>query len=294
MTNMRSASPESGTSRPAIWACVLLPVLCSGIFAACPDGFSGTVLAPAWTFLDADGAPGGAHALAGGKLELAGRGRDAFKAVNEFVGIRRKDITGDFDVSVKIESQTDTHDWAQAGILAASDLTHLEKGGYVVLDVSPANGYNLFYDSAEPVGGLDKLVTASGVSTVYPVWLRLAKTGGRFSAWYRHKADAPWNIIAKDILPLGDVSPSEIALVSLSHNQALEGKTVFDDFECIHEAPSSLGPESHSGAAYFRNRSPTSAQAAPAWRNLAGRMIGTNSEGFGFAVDRALPVPSIR
>lgn len=217
-----------------------LCIACIQAQAACSDGFSGTALGPAWTFVDADNAATPASATVNGKLELVGRGKDAFKTVNEFVGVKRSDITGDFDVSVKIESQTNSHDWAQAGILAATDLSHLEKGGYVVLDVTPASGYNLFHDAAEPIGGLDKVTTAG--NSGYPVWIRLAKTGKSFSAWYRNKADAPWTVIAEGITPLGAAAPSQIALISLSHNAAMDAKTVFDDFACLHEPVTAILP----------------------------------------------------
>lgn len=202
-------------------------------WAACSDDFSGPALAPAWSFMDADGVQGGSYTLADGRLSLIGRGRDAFNSVNEFVGIRRMDITGDFDVSVKLEEQANTHEWAQAGIMAAADLSDLKKGGYVVLDASPANGYNLFYDAAQPAGTLDKFEKAAA-SSGYPVWLRLARTGNKFSAWYRKAADAAWVSIATDIAPVGTTGPSQLALMSLSHNQSRDGKAVFDDFTCLH------------------------------------------------------------
>lgn len=231
----------------------------------CSDDFTGPALGAPWKFLDADGGAGGGYALAGGKLELTGRGRDAFKEVNEFVGVWRSDIAGDFDVSVKIESQANTHGWAQAGILAAADLSDLSKGGYVVVDASPANGYNFFYDSAEPIGSLDKVIMP-GAAPGYPVWLRLAKSGTRFSAWYRKAAGDPWTGIAKDITPLGAAVPSRIALFSLSHNANMDGKAVFDDFACLHAPSTVLG----AGSTRTGLRS-TSVPAFQGNRNVAGR-----------------------
>lgn len=232
--------------------------------AACPDDFAGPALDPAWTFVDADGTAGGAYALNGGKLELVGRGRDAFNAVNEFVGIVRSDIAGDFDVSVKLESQVRTHDWAQAGILAAHDLASLSQGGYVVLDVSPSNGYTLFYDAAAPVGTLDKL-QAAGVPVAYPSWIRLAKAGAKFTAWYRKQESQPWTQIGEPVTPLGTLAPSRVALVSLSHDQTKDGKAVFDDFACLHLPTAAQGPRA------TRNRA-VSPWLSPGWFSLTGRL----------------------
>lgn len=196
----------------------------------CGDDFNGNSLSPAWTFLDKDGEPGGSASVSGGKLALTGKGSDVYGDVNEFVGVALAPEAGNFDVSVKIESQDNTFEWAQAGILAANDVNDLSKGGYVVVDVTPGNNYNAFYDSAGTVGTLDSHINA-GVSG-YPVWIRLARTGKKFSAWYKNEADAPWKVIAEDFTTQGTGRRSQLALVSLSHNDAVANKTVFDDFTC--------------------------------------------------------------
>jgi hypothetical protein len=196
----------------------------------CGDNFNGTSLGSAWTFLDKDGEPGGSAAVSGGKLVLTGKGSDVYGDVNEFVGVALSPEAGNFDVSVKIESQDNTFEWAQAGILAANDVNDLSKGGYVVVDVTPGNNYNAFYDSSGTVGTLDSHINA-GVSG-YPVWIRLARKGRKFSAWYKNQADAPWKIIAADFTTQGTGPRSQLALVSLSHNDNLSNRTVFDDFTC--------------------------------------------------------------
>lgn len=242
---------------------MLLAIAFRPASAACPDDFAGPALATPWTFVDADGVAGGAYALNAGKLELVGRGRDAYGTVNEYVGVVRSDITGDFDVSVKLESQVRTHDWAQAGILAAHDPANLAQGGYVVLDISPVNGYTLFYDSATPMGSLDKL-QAAGVPVAYPSWIRLAKSGARFTAWYRKQADAPWTQIGEPVTPLGTLAPSRVALMSLSHDQTKDGKAVFDDFTCLHLPTAAIMP------AATRNRA-VSPAPSPESFGLTGR-----------------------
>jgi hypothetical protein len=215
--------------------------------SGCGDVFAGPELDPAWTFLDADGEPGGSARVAGGKLELAGKGSDAFKDVNEFTGVRRIIAPGDFDVSVKIESQTATHGWAQAGILAANDAGQPSQGGYVIVDVTPANGYHAFYDATGTPGTLD--THADVGKSAYPVWVRLARTGTKFSAWYRNQASGPWLPIAEKFAAQGTGPVSQIALVSLSHNDSLEAKTVFDDFTCQTSTTGFQDPASRSSSA---------------------------------------------
>jgi hypothetical protein len=50
-------------------------------------------------------------------------GADFFGAKNQFVALARTEIQGDFDLSVRIDSQDKTHEWAQAGILIANQAT---------------------------------------------------------------------------------------------------------------------------------------------------------------------------
>jgi hypothetical protein len=207
----------------------------------CSDAFDGSDLGPMWTFVDADGSAGGEARLENGKLVLTGRGRDVFNAVNEFVAVRRADLAGDFDVSVKIESQTDTHDWAQAGIAAAADLSALSQGGYVAADATPANGFHLFWDAAGSVGTLD--AHADVGKSAYPVWLRLARAGTKFSAWYKTAAGAAWTPISQNASTQGTAGPSQIALFSLSHDASQDGQAVFDDFTCQGAVTSLAGPE---------------------------------------------------
>ncbi|MBW8888383.1 MAG: hypothetical protein JF616_11565 [Fibrobacteres bacterium] len=210
----------------------------------CGDDFNGKSLGAQWTFLDKDGEPGGSAVVSGGKLALTGKGSDVYGDVNEFVGVALAPEAGNFDVSVKIESQDNTFEWAQAGILAANDVNDLSKGGYAVVDVTPGNNYNAFYDSAGTVGTLDSHINA-GVSG-YPVWIRLARRGKKFSAWYKNQADASWKVIAEGFSTQGMGPRSQLALVSLSHNDNLANKTVFDDFTCNGPAPmSGKGPSGH-------------------------------------------------
>lgn len=229
----------------------LLPALCLAAApslapAHCPDNFANPADSH-WTFLDADNADGGAHAFAAGKLELTGKGADIFRDKNEFVAMYRADIAGDFDVSVKIEAMQNTHQWAQAGIVAANDLKDLSKGGYAAVDVGYATGYHLFYDAAAPQGQLDQHKDIG--TTAFPVTLRLARKGTDFSAWYLGVNDASWQPIAANIKSLGTGADSQIGLFSTSHNTATAAKTVFDDFNCLGSTVDIAPKRSGYGAA---------------------------------------------
>jgi hypothetical protein len=211
--------------------------------STCPDDFTSPRLGAGltWTFLDRDNAPGGAALVEGGRLALSGRGEDIFRERNHFVAAYRKDIRGDFDVAVRIDSQTNTHPWAQAGILVANDAEDLKQGGYFVLDVSPGNALNAFNDARDSAGQLESHLGSVG-RTTYPIWLRVRKTDRKFSAWYRNAEAEAWKVVAENVSPQLTAQDSHVALFSVSHDAAKTATTVFDDFACLHEPPTAAGP----------------------------------------------------
>jgi hypothetical protein len=222
-------------TRPAL--ALLLCLSASRSFSQCSDDFSGTALKPAWTFIDVDNAPGGAAAV-NDNLTLTGKGADIYDTTNQFVGIWRSDVKGDFDVSVKIVSQDSTHSYAQAGILVANSVGDLSLGGFAVLDISPGHGYTLFTDKKAPMGRLDTHVGMG--KTVYPAWLRMVRKGTQLSAYFKTSSGAAWTPVQENTTTLGMQANSQIALISLSHNVTTQNHTVFDDFGCVGTSPSAI------------------------------------------------------
>ena len=216
-------------------------VACSDSFAVADVGEGKT-----WRFVAFDKSTFGSATVADDKLTLAGRGADIYGAKNEFVTAYRSDIQGDFDVSVKLVSQDSTFDWAQAGIVAATDLNDLTKGGYVAVDISPGHGYTVFYDKTAPVGQLDG--SSGAGKTVYPAWLRLAKKGMQYTAYYKTQETGSWTSLPAPQPSLNTQANAQIGLFTVSHNAAQTGKAVFDDFTCL-SAPTAIAPRSKSALA---------------------------------------------
>ena len=261
---------------------VMAAFLTSEIIAqgsACHDDFSTSNIGPgkAWTFLDRDNATGGAAQIANEKLELSGKGEDIYRDKNRFVAVYRSDIKGDFDVSVKIISQTNTNAWAQAGIFIANNAEDLKQGGYFVVDISPGNALNAFYDAKDTIGWLDSRVGNIGM-TAYPMWLRVKKASQKFSAWYSTDGET-WKVIAENVSSQVTQSNSQIALFSVSHDTTKAATTVFDDFVCLHEPTTaiSVGPGGKGKAG---------SRALPAV-DAAGRILLPGNESQGTAPAKA-------
>ncbi|MBW8888517.1 MAG: hypothetical protein JF616_12240 [Fibrobacteres bacterium] len=216
---------------------------------ACSDSFSVADVGEGktWRFVAFDKSTFGTASVADGKLTLAGRGADIYGAKNEFVTAYRSDITGDFDVSVKLVSQDSTFEWAQAGIVAATDLNDLTKGGYVAVDISPGHGYTIFYDKTAPAGQLDG--NSGAGKTAYPAWLRLAKKGMQYTAYYKTQETGAWTALPTPPQSLNTQANAQIGLFTVSHNATQTGKAVFDDFTCL-EGTTVIGSKARRGFAY--------------------------------------------
>lgn len=198
------------------------------------DQFAGPALDTAWKFVDQDGSDStGTYAFKDGKLVLSGRGEDFTQAKHFWTGVHRLDIKGNFDVTVRVDSQVASHDWSKAGILVADNMADFTQGGVALLALTPRQGVIFEWNSLAPIGNIDAIAT-SGASLVPPVWLRMAKNGEMVSAFYRTDSTTAWIPIGAAQSPLSTAVDSDIGLFVLAVDSV--GKTVrttagaFDDF----------------------------------------------------------------
>jgi hypothetical protein len=195
------------------------------------DDFTNDALGSAWTFRDADNDAGtGSYSLttSADQLTLSGRGADVWGSSNQYVAVYRKDIHGNFDVTVRVVSQTNTDPYAKAGIMVANDVANLGDGGYFTVSVTPSHGVNFNYDQAAPTGEMDAGVELGPGS--YPIHLRLVKNGLNVSAFYRTSTSSAWTQVGSAQTSLGTRLKSHVALFSTSHNTGATCTAVFDDF----------------------------------------------------------------
>ncbi len=245
-----SATPDGRGARPA---------------SLSDDGFESAALAPAWRFINADGAAGnGGFSQSGGKLRLSGRGQDFNQAQSYFTAIGRKDIQGSFDVTVRVDSQTRVSDWSKAGIVMANDLGNLDSGGLALVALTPKYGVIFGYNEAGSAKGrLTKTVSAGGLPLPWPVWLRLVRAADMVSAYYRTDSAAAWIPIGGTVPTIGLSSAvnSEVGLFTVAAEALAPAPqmvtAVFDDFRGGGGLASpdvdlrfdGSGPTAHSAAA---------------------------------------------
>ncbi|MEO7958200.1 MAG: hypothetical protein ABIW76_16045, partial [Fibrobacteria bacterium] len=200
------------------------------------DDFTNTALNGAWKFQDKDNDPGtGNYSLSAnpGQLTLSMRGRDILGSVNQYAGVWRSDISGDFDVSVKVVNQSGSlSDWAKFGIIVANDSANLAAGGRFSVIATSKHGIKIMYDATGPIGEFDS-PEGDGVGPlipVFPVWIRAAKKGGVCFGYYKTSQSAPWTLLGTGV-PQGPVADSHIGLFGTSHDIASTLTVVLDDFQ---------------------------------------------------------------
>lgn len=193
------------------------------------DNFTGTVLSSKWTRVDKDNYTGGG-VTQNGTLTIDGRGAGMNSSYSEFSGVSRSDIPGDFDVSVKIVSQTNSGTTAKAGIMVANNVTNLGSGGYCFVAVQPSasSSFTFQYDVSGTVGLVDGSFSMGAVT--YPCWLRLKKDRTSFTAYYRVAETAAWSQLASARIPQFTAVNSQLCLFSSSANTLANSVVVMDDF----------------------------------------------------------------
>jgi len=206
------------------------------------DDFASGTLNPVWTVRDADGFTDTPNPYINftdnpGQLTIRASGKDVWQADNQFVGITRSDITGDFDVSVEVVSQTDSVNstvWAKAGILMRNNFAPTtDSAGFAMVAVTPGNGFTFQWD-ADNNGALEAEVDTKNASSVlasYPCWLRLAKKGTSVTAYYKTALNNAWTQIDGAKTLTSALVNSKIALFVTSHITTKTSTVVFDDFK---------------------------------------------------------------
>ena len=202
--------------------------------SAFDDDFTAGSLGSAWTFLDSTSNKTGSASVSGGALTLNAAGKDVWTGENEQAAIYRSDISGDFDVSVKVNGFSAAADpWTKTGILVWNDFKKASSGGGFAVMVTRDNGFTVHYDSIAPVGRFDS--PQGGTATaVFPCWLRAVKKGSIFSGYYKTSLNSPWVLLKDARTTLGVVSGgnSQIGLFIASHsNTGVTSTSQMDDFQ---------------------------------------------------------------
>ena len=199
------------------------------ILAAAPgaEAQSSSALPPPWTStVIGDAVPAGSASYADGAFTSAAAGSDIQDRRDAFSFISRP-VTGNVTVTAHLVSQSNTNEWAKAGVMIRAGLGADAQN--VFLGVTPAHGLTL--QQRRTAGDV---TTAEALEGTAPVWLRIQRVGLRVQAF--SSADGTRWVPASSAAALLPASVY-VGLASASHQEGVLGKAVFDQVTVSQSAP---------------------------------------------------------
>nr|WP_194895430.1 NEW3 domain-containing protein [Catenulispora pinisilvae] len=156
----------------------------------------------------------------GNAVSIDGAGADAWGATDQYSSVYQQGAEHDGSTTVvEVTSQADTSVWAKAGIMVRDDITGAGSSpGYLVLAVTPGNGYVLQWDSTGS-GQLDSnsAPSNSGLGTAaYPSWLKLVRSGSTFTGYYSTD-DVTWTQVGTATVPSVNAT-QDVGTFMTAHN----------------------------------------------------------------------------
>jgi regulation of enolase protein 1 (concanavalin A-like superfamily) len=178
--------------------------------------------APAGGFAGQDiGAVGAAgHSVYDGtRYTIAASGADIWNTADEFQ-FASQAISGNFVLTVRVDSVENVDRWTKAGLMVREDLTPGSR--HASLFVSPGKGVAF---QRRPVANGASIHTA-GPLTPAPAWLKLVRDGDVVSAYYRKTITDFWTLIGRQTL-VGLSDTVQAGLAVTSHHDGLVATAVF-------------------------------------------------------------------
>lgn len=159
--------------------------------------FEAGPLDPGWSTYTSNGAVFGQLA---DRFAIDGAGADLWRGTSEFGTVYRAGVFREgTSVTLRVDSQAATGNWARAGIVVRNRLGTAGSAGFLNLAVTPANGVVLSYDSSGD-GTLDTYRRITGVKA--PVVLRLGRTGtGSYTGECSTDEGVSWRVVATVAVP---------------------------------------------------------------------------------------------
>jgi regulation of enolase protein 1 (concanavalin A-like superfamily)/fibronectin type 3 domain-containing protein len=121
---------------------------------------------------------GSTNVIANDQYDLSAGGADIWGTSDQF-RFAYKQLTGDFDVRVRIASITNANGGSMAGLMARTDLTANSRN--VVAKANASNAFRMTYRTS--TGGTTT-GAGSGAASFPTAWVRLVRSGNTFTTYY--------------------------------------------------------------------------------------------------------------
>lgn len=163
-----------------------------------------------------------------------------------------REITGDFEGVVKLDSLVAEEDWAKAGLMIRGDVQ--PDAQYVAM--MAAKNVGVVYQSRSVAGGQSAWSMKEGI--VDPVWMKLNRAGNQFRAFYSSNG-TDWTLQDEVSMDLPDT-----ALFGMAVTSHQEGSLAFAEFTNLAESVViSSGGGSSSDGGTVNNPVPSTPTTTP-------------------------------
>lgn len=177
-----------------------------------------------WTTIDIGGPSiAGSTTHNAGNWTLQGSGADIWGTADQFHFARRTfnaDTTANYTVSARVNSLTNTHPWAKAGVMIRGN----ESAGsrYAAVFLTPSNG--ITFQWRDNQDAVTQNAVVSGITG--PVWVKISKEGNTYGGYYSTDGQQ-W--IRIGTANFGIASTSYAGLALTSHTNSALATATFSD-----------------------------------------------------------------
>jgi len=195
----------------------------------------GSTLPPGWESRDIGGVgAAGAASFFDGSYMVRGSGADIWGRSDEF-HFAFTSITGDFEISTRVEHVENVNPWTKAGLMVRSSVSARAAHASIFATPTLVKGVSLQTRAAD--GGTS--VERARVAAVPPaLWLRLIRRGTSVRASYRDASTDQWIDLPDTTVALGDT-----VLVGFAVSSHVDGTSATAQFsDVVLARPSGLPP----------------------------------------------------
>jgi hypothetical protein len=180
--------------------------------ASCPSG---------WSCADIGGPTlGGSQSLSNGTWTVQGGGVDIWGTSDQFHFVSQS-LPGDGTLSARVVSQSNTDQWAKAGVMLRQSSD--PNSAYYAVEMTPSNGILVQYRSSAGASALGP----TGVSGTPPAYIRVSRSGSTFSA-YTSSDGMNWTLVGGSTVTMSVSGGMLAGLAVTSHNPSALGTAAFD------------------------------------------------------------------
>ncbi len=173
--------------------------------------------------------PGGSQSFTNGTWAVQGAGYDIWFTADQFHYVWQS-LSADGTISAHVLSQGNTSSWAKAGVMLRQST---DPGSpYYYAFVTPGNGINIQYRSAQGAAAVQQLNTAG----IVPAYLMVARSGNTYST-YTSTDGNNWTYVIGTGVTLNLSGPMLAGLAVTSHSEGTLNTATFDTVNVNTTAP---------------------------------------------------------